>query len=69
MTAAMQLENKGIVKGLVKGRVEGIQEGKIEERGNLARTLFKMNQTLNFVTKATGLPIEIVKNIKNSLKK
>jgi len=63
MTAAMQLENKGIVKGIVKGLVKGKQE----EREKFVLNLFRLNQTIKFISQATGLPICTVQEIKQSL--
>ena len=50
---------EGIQEGLVKGKAEGIQENKKE----IAKTLYSLGQTKEFIAKATGLSLDELNNI------
>ena len=46
-------------KGIEKGKAEGIQENKKE----IAKTLYSLGQTKEFIAKATGLSLDELDNI------
>ena len=50
---------EGLEEGLVKGKAEGIQENKKE----IAKTLYSLGQTKEFIAKATGLSLDELNNI------
>ena len=50
---------EGIQEGLVKGKAEGIQENKKE----IAKTLYSLGQTKEFISSITGLSLEELNNI------
>ena len=52
---------EGLEEGLVKGKAEGIQENKKE----IAKTLYSLGQTKEFIAKATGLSLDELNNILN----
>ena len=50
---------EGLEEGLVKGKAEGIQENKKE----IAKTLYSLGQTKEFIAKATGLSLDELNDI------
>ena len=70
-----EAEQKGIEKGLVQGKAEGIAQGKAEgiaqgkaegveeNKKEIAKTLYSLGQTKEFIAKATGLSLEELDNI------
>ena len=50
---------EGLEEGLVKGKAEGIQENKKE----IAKTLYSLGQTKEFIAKATRLSLDELNNI------
>ena len=50
---------EGLEEGLVKGKAEGIQENKKE----IAKTLYSLGQTKEFIAKATGLSLNELDDI------
>ena len=56
----------GMEKGMKKGREEGRAEGKHEANTETAQRLLAMGLSAEKVSKATQLPLEIIKNLSNS---
>ena len=56
----------GMEKGMKKGREEGRVEGKHEANTETAQRLLAMGLSAEQVSKATQLPLEIIKNLSNS---
>ena len=54
---------EGLVKGKAEGKAEGIQEGQINEKLAIAKTLYSLGQTKEFIAKATGLSLDELNNI------
>ena len=62
---------KGIEEGLAKGKAEGIEEGLTkgkaegieENKKEIAKTLYSLGQTKEFIAKATGLSLDELNNI------
>ena len=52
--------------GMKKGREEGRAEGKHEANTETAQRLLAMGLSAEQVSKATQLPLEIIKNLSNS---
>ncbi len=46
------------------GREEGEEKGKKEEKLEIAQNLIKENMTNSFISKVTGLSIDIIKKLK-----
>ena len=57
---------KGMEKGMKQGREEGREEGKHEANTETAQRLLAMGLSAEQVSKATQLPLEIIKNLSNS---
>ena len=57
---------KGMEKGMKQGREEGRAEGKNEANTETAQRLLAMGLSAEQVSKATQLPLEIIKNLSNS---
>ena len=57
---------KGMEKGMKQGREEGRAEGKHEANTETAQRLLAMGLSAEQVSKATQLPLEIIKNLSNS---
>ena len=57
---------KGMEKGIKQGREEGREEGKHEANTETAQRLLAMGLSAEQVSKATQLPLEIIKNLSNS---
>ena len=57
---------KGMEKGMKQGREEGREEGKHEANTETAQRLLAMGLSAEQVAKATQLPLEIIKNLRNS---
>ena len=56
----------GMEKGMKKGREEGRAEGKHEANTETAQRLLAMGLSAEQISKATQLPLEIIKNLSNS---
>ena len=58
---------EGLEEGLVKGKAEGKSEGKAEgiqeNKKEIAKTLYSLGQTKEFIAKATGLSLDELNNI------
>ena len=54
---------KGLEEGLVKGKAEGKAEGIQENKKEIAKTLYSLGQTKEFIAKATGLSLDELNNI------
>ena len=54
---------EGLEEGLAKGKAKGIQEGQINEKFAIAKTLYSLGQTKEFIAKATGLSLDELNNI------
>ena len=58
---------KGLAKGLVKGLVKGREEGREERNMEVAINLLQLGTPCEIVAKATGLSLEEVAKLKESL--
>ena len=56
---------KGMAKGMEKGMEKGRAEGKHEANTETAQRLLAMGLSAEQVSKATQLPLEIIKNLRN----
>ena len=56
----------GMEKGMKKGKEEGRAEGKHEANTETAQRLLAMGLSAEQVSKATQLPLEIIKNLNNT---
>ena len=56
---------EGLEEGLVKGKAEGKAEGIQENKKEIAKTLYSLGQTKEFIAKATGLSLDELNNILN----
>ena len=56
----------GVKHGREEGRAEGRAEGRTEGVETVARQLLSMGATLDYVSKATGLPEQDVQKLENS---
>ena len=56
----------GMAKGMAKGMEKGRAEGKHEANTETAQRLLAMGLSAEQVSKATQLPLEIIKNLSNS---
>ena len=59
-------KREGIEIGMKQGREEGRAEGKNEANTETAQRLLAMGLSAEQVSKATQLPLEIIKNLSNS---
>ena len=57
---------KGMEKGMKQGMEKGKAEGKHEANTETAQRLLAMGLSAEQVSKATQLPLEIIKNLSNS---
>ena len=57
---------KGMAKGMEKGMEKGRAEGKHEANTETAQRLLAMGLSAEQVSKATQLPLEIIKNLRNT---
>jgi predicted transposase/invertase (TIGR01784 family) len=57
---------KGLAEGMEKGMEKGREEGKHEANTETAQRLLAMGLSAEQVSKATQLPLEIIKNLSNS---
>ena len=57
---------KGMEEGIEKGMEKGRAEGKHEANTERAQRLLAMGLSAEQVSKATQLPLEIIKNLSNS---
>ena len=53
----------GLKDGLIEGRKEGIKKGVDNTKREIALNLYKMNLSLDFISKTTGLSIDKIKQI------
>ncbi|MDC0865141.1 hypothetical protein OAP56_04270, partial [Rickettsiaceae bacterium] len=60
-------ESRGVEKGIVKGKKEGKKEGREERNTEIARMMLEDNESIEKISKFTGLSIREVKNIKDEL--
>ena len=59
-------KQEGLVEGMEKGIEKGRAEGKHEANTETAQRLLAMGLSAEQVSKATQLPLEIIKNLSNS---
>ena len=62
-TAREEGLEEGLVKGKAEGKVEGKAEGIQENKKEIAKTLYSLGQTKEFIAKATGLSLDELNNI------
>jgi predicted transposase/invertase (TIGR01784 family) len=55
---------EGIAEGITKGIAEGITKGEAKERIGIAKNLLGMNLAPADIAKATGLPLEEIKKLR-----
>ena len=74
MTTARDTHNQieyaketGLEEGLVKGRAEGREEGREDAKQQIAINLLQLGTSCEIVAKATGLSLEEVAKLKESL--
>ena len=65
-TAKQEGLAEGIEIGMKKGMEKGKEEGKHEANTETAQRLLAMGLSAEQVSKATQLPLEIIKNLSNS---
>ena len=58
---------KGLAKGRVIGRAEGLEEGREEERNSIVLKMLKNNLSVQTICDVTGLSVEDVTKLKESL--
>ena len=58
---------KGLAKGRVIGRAEGLEEGREEERNSIVLKMLKNNLPVQTICDVTGLSVEEVTKLKESL--
>ena len=56
----------GMKQGMKKGMKQGMEKGKHEANTETAQRLLAMGLSAEQVSKATQLPLEIIKNLSNS---
>ena len=56
-------QNSQLYEAEQKGKAEGIQEGQINEKLAIAKTLYSLGQTKEFIAKATGLSLDELNDI------
>ena len=56
-------QNSQLYEAEQKGKAEGIQEGQINEKLAIAKTLYSLGQTKEFIAKATGLSLDELDDI------
>ena len=56
----------GMKQGMEKGMKQGMEKGKHEANTETAQRLLSMGLSAEQVSKATQLPLEIIKNLSNS---
>ena len=59
-------KQEGLAEGMEKGMEKGRAEGKHEANTEIAQRLLAMGLSAEQVSKATQLPLEIIKNLSNS---
>ncbi len=74
MTTARDTHNQieyaketGLEEGLAKGRAEGREEGREEERNSIVLKMLKNNLPVQTICDVTGLSVEEVTKLKESL--
>ena len=74
MTTARDTHNQieyaketGLEEGLAKGRAEGREEGREEERNSIVLKMLKNNLPVQTICDVTGLSVEEVAKLKESL--
>lgn len=63
MTLSQLWEQRGYERGIGKG----IQDGKLEEKNSIAKKLLASGLNFEFICEITGLKIEQVKNLRDTL--
>ena len=58
-----EAEQKGIEKGKAEGIAQGKAEGIEENKKEIAKTLYSLGQTKEFIAKATGLSLNELDDI------
>ena len=58
-----EAEQKGIEKGKAEGIAQGKAEGIEENKKEIAKTLYSLGQTKEFIAKATGLSLDELNDI------
>ena len=54
---------KATEDGLKEGREKGLAEGRAEEIRSIAKRLLEMGSDIDFISQATGLPIEEIQSL------
>ena len=65
-TAKREGKQEGLAEGIEIGMAKGREEGKHEANTETAQRLLAMGLSAEQVSKATQLPLEIIKNLSNS---
>jgi predicted transposase/invertase (TIGR01784 family) len=65
-TAKREGKQEGLAEGIEKGMEKGRAEGKHEANTETAQRLLAMGLSAEQVSKATQLPLEIIKNLNNT---
>ncbi|WP_241716064.1 transposase [Sulfoacidibacillus ferrooxidans] len=52
-------------KGIKEGREKGLEQGHEEEKRDIARMLLKLGDSVEKISKVTGLSVEVVEQMKN----
>jgi len=58
-------ETRGEARGIQIGESKGKAEGKAEEKIEIAKNLLSQNIDINTISKATGLPVEKINELKS----
>jgi predicted transposase/invertase (TIGR01784 family) len=61
-----KVKEEGYEEGIEEGREKGLEEGIQKGVANVARNAYKEGQSIEFISKITGLPIEKLKEILKS---
>ena len=64
-----KIQNSLLSEARENGINDGISKGASQEKVNIAKNLLSMNMSLEDISKATGLSVEEIENIKNNMKK
>ena len=64
-----KIQNSLLSEARENGINDGISKGVSQEKVNIAKNLLSMNMSLEDISKATGLSVEEIENIKNNMKK
>ena len=58
------IQNTRMKSAEKKGLEQGIKDGKAEEKISIAKNLLDLNMSINDISKATGLSVEQIENLK-----